>query len=295
MALLPSWFSASTKQVAEKALERNILKYPGLCYIEESQSLAWVTIDNKLKYVNGDDQITDVKYVGKNLEFYSMDKLLYSYDISISEDTVNEIIQNIKDSLNLAEYIKRPEVTQLLDDIVGNLGDHSTVVDYINSLSYNNLSDVPIVNLIGSLSAPVYISSLDNGVYKIKGRYVIGGDSTTVHSSSDEILFLVTHEVDQESGSSQTILTQVNGKSILLYFINEDGSYETDKYITESWIDNQGFMSAESVKEYVNSIIEDTVIEIIDARFDERLDGALEQKIGGINSEDLQNLFLKEE
>ena len=52
MALLPNWFSASTKAIAEKALDRGILKYPGMCYIEDTQSLAWVTQDNQIKYMN---------------------------------------------------------------------------------------------------------------------------------------------------------------------------------------------------------------------------------------------------
>ena len=38
MALIPSWFSASTKAIVEKALDRGILKYPGMCFIEDTQS-----------------------------------------------------------------------------------------------------------------------------------------------------------------------------------------------------------------------------------------------------------------
>lgn len=84
MALIPTWYSASTKQIAEKALQRGVLKYPGLCYIQDSKSIAWVTIDNTLEYVKGDKQITDVKCIGSNLMFFSGDKLLFSYDISSS-------------------------------------------------------------------------------------------------------------------------------------------------------------------------------------------------------------------
>jgi len=92
MALIPTWYSASTKQIAEKALQRGVLKYPGLCYIQDSKSIAWVTIDNTLEYVKGDKQITDVKCIGSNLMFFSGDKLLFSYDISMTdEDTKIEI------------------------------------------------------------------------------------------------------------------------------------------------------------------------------------------------------------
>ena len=172
MALIPTWYSASTKQIAEKALQRGVLKYPGLCYIQDSKSIAWVTIDNTLEYVKGDKQITDVKCIGSNLMFFSGDKLLFSYDISMTDEDKGHIIEEVKKTIGLDNYVKSSELSTLLDNIIGNLEDKSTVVDYINSLSYNKLSDVPIVNLIGTLTVPVKISSLDDGIYKVKGQCI---------------------------------------------------------------------------------------------------------------------------
>ena len=243
MALIPTWYSASTKQIAEKALQRGVLKYPGLCYIQDSKSIAWVTIDNTLEYVKGDKQITDVKCIGSNLMFFSGDKLLFSYDISMTDEDKDHIIEEVKKTIGLDNYVKSSELSTLLDNIIGNLEDKSTVVDYINSLSYNKLFDVPIVNLIGTLTVPVKISSLDDGIYK--------------------------------------------GKSITLYFIQQDGEYTTDRYITESWINEQNFASADSVKEYVSNIIEETVLDVLD----EHIDAALDRKLGSIDSEDLTNIF----
>ena len=96
MALIPTWYSASTKQIAEKALQRGVLKYPGLCYIQDSKSIAWVTIDNTLEYVKGDKQITDVKCIGSNLMFFSGDKLLFSYDISMTDEDKDHIIEEME-------------------------------------------------------------------------------------------------------------------------------------------------------------------------------------------------------
>ncbi len=288
MALLPNWFSASTKAIAEKALDRGILKYPGMCYIEDMHLLAWVTQDNQIRYVQGNNQITNVKFVGTNLMFYSGDNLLFSYDMSMTDEDQKHIINEVKKSIGLDQYVKASDMTTLLDDIIGNLEDKSTVVDYINSLSYNNLSDKPIINLIGSLNAPVYISSLDDGIYKIKGQFIIGGSSVTVQSSSEDIFFLVSH--DPEVNKKMTI-TKIQGTSIVLYFLDSDGTFRTDKYITKNWIDSQNFMSADSVKEYVNQIITETVVEIIDQQLDIKLDSALEKKISGISAEDLNNIF----
>ena len=288
MALIPSWFSASTKAIAEKALDRGILKYPGMCFIEDTQSLAWITQDNEIKYVKGANQITNVKFIGSNLMFYSGDTLLFSYDMSMTEEDLKHIVTEVKKSIGLDQYVKASDMTTLLDNIIGNLEDKSTVVEYINSLSYNKLSDKPIVNLIGSLTTPVYISSLDDGIYKIKGQYIIGGSNTTVNSSPEEAFFFVSHDADV---NKKMTITKMQGDSIVLYFLDSDGSFNTDRYITENWITAQNYMSAESVKEYVAQAIQESVETIVDQTLETKLDSALERKIGGLTTEQLNNIF----
>lgn len=288
MALIPSWFSASTKAIAEKALERGILKYPGMCFIQDTKSLAWVTQDNKLQYINGTNQITDIKFIGTNLMFYSNGNLIYSFDMSMTEEDAQHIIEQVKTSIGLDQYIKSADVGKLLDDIVGNLEDKSTVVDYINSLSYNKLSDKPIENLIGSLNAPVYISSLKDGIYKIKGQYIISQSNPTVQSSAEDVLFFISHDPELEK---KMTITKMQGTSIVLYFLQTDGTYRTDKYITENWITDQNYMSADAAKEFITKTIQESVADVIDQQLDEKLDSALDKKIGGISTEELTNIF----
>lgn len=288
MAFLPNWFSASTKAIAEKALDRGILKYPGMCYIEDTQSLAWVTQDNQIKYIQGNNQITNVKFVGSNLMFYSGTTLLFSYDMSLTEEDQSHIIEEVKKSIGLDQYVKTSDMTTLLDNIIGNLEDKSTVVDYINSLSYNTLSDKPIVNMIGSLNAPVYITSLEDGIYKIKGQFIIGGANTTVNSSPEDTFFLVSHDPDIQN---KMTITKIQGGSITLYFLESDGTFRTDRYITEEWVKAQNFMSANSAKEYITQAIQETVSDVIDQTLDGKLDSALDKKLGSISTEKLNNIF----
>lgn len=66
----------------------------------------------------------------------------------------------------------------------------------------------------------------------------------------------------------------MQGKSITLYFIQQDGEYTTDRYVTESWINEQNFASADSVK-YVSNIIEETVLNVLD----DHIDAALEENL----------------
>ena len=141
MALIPVYFTASKLEIAEKALQRGILKYPGLCYIKNNNSLAWVTEENKLEIIKGDKQITNVKLVGSNLQFFSGTTLLFQYDISMSEDDRNQIVEEVKKSIGLNNYVKASDLSTLLGNKIGNLEDKQTVIDYINSLSYKKLTD----------------------------------------------------------------------------------------------------------------------------------------------------------
>ena len=259
-----------------------------MCFIRDTKSLAWVTQDNKIQYIKGTDQITDIKFVGTNLMFYSNGTLLYSFDMSMTEEDAQHIIEQVKTSIGLDQYIKAADVSKLLDDIVGNLEDKDTVVDYINSLSYNKLSDKPIENLIGSLNAPVYISSLADGIYKIKGQYIISQSNPTVQSSAEDVLFFVSHDPELEK---KMTITKMQGTSIVLYFLQTDGTYRTDKYVTENWITDQNFMSADSARELITETIQESVADIIDQQLDAKLDSALDKKLGGISTEELTNIF----
>lgn len=289
MSMIPHFSTASVPEIAEKALERGELRYPAICFIQSTNTLAWVDINNKLRYVNGNNQITEIRYVGTDLVFYSGDKIFFSYNAAMSPEDADSIVLQIKKDLKLNEYAKTSEVSKLLDDIIGDLGNKNTVIEYINSLSYNSLSDVPIVNLIGTLSSIINISSLSDGIYKIKGQFMIGGNHTTIQSSSLDNFFIVSHE------DNSITITQLRGKSIQIFFINSDGSYVSDRYITEKWITEQDFITSANVRDYVRDIITDTITQVIDETLDERLDIALDKKIGGIDSEELYKLFQKGE
>ena len=86
-------------------------------------------------------------------------------------------------------------------------------------------------------------------------------------------------------------ITKIQGGSITLYFLESDGTFRTDRYITEEWVKAQNFMSANSAKEYITQAIQETVSDVIDQTLDEKLDSALDKKLGGISTEELNNIF----
>ena len=83
----------------------------------------------------------------------------------------------------------------------------------------------------------------------------------------------------------------MQGTSIVLYFLQTDGTYSTDKYVTENWIADQNFMSADSARELITETIQESVADIVDQQLDAKLDSALDKKLGGISTEELTNIF----
>ena len=60
MALIPVFYTASTKDIAEKSHEQGILKYPGICWIQDIETIVYVSSDNELHYAKGNEQIDKV-------------------------------------------------------------------------------------------------------------------------------------------------------------------------------------------------------------------------------------------
>lgn len=287
MPLVPQYFHASTKQVAETALKEGRLKYPGICLIRDGSYFAWVTKNNKIEYVAGFNQITNIEYRDGLLCFMSGADVLYSADVAMTPETAERIKGEIVENLNLTSYAKSDDVVKLIDGRIGDLGDKKDVVEYVNGLSYNNLTDTPIMNLYGSLTKTVIISGLDDGVYRVSGQFKIGGNHQTVQMATDDSLFIVA----RNNIDNSTVITQLLGNFIKIFTIYSDGKCITDKYLTESYINQQDYITSTSVKEYVKTLVRDAIVETIDEVLDTRLDIALDKKISNIPEDDIISIF----
>ena len=144
-------------------------------------------------------------------------------------------------------------------------------IKYANSLSYgeitpiqnyNELNDIPITNLNGSLSNPIFLSELSSGIYRISGNYYICNENDTCHvDASGQTIFFVTEETN-------TIL-KINSNGISFYAIS-DGSYKESKIPTmdeineiianlkklipsktSELVNDSGFITSEDLQEHI--------------------------------------------
>ena len=157
----------------------------------------------------------------------------------------------------------------------------------MDSLSYNSLSELPISNLYGSLTKTIVISELEDGVYKVSGQFKIGGGHQTIQISGNDVIFVVAHNhIDHTIA-----ITQLTGNLIRIYTLSSGGSYTSDRYVTESYVREQDFITSKEVKDYVKTLVTDAIVETIDAVLDERLDAALDHRLGNIGEEAIASLF----
>ena len=113
--------------------------------------------------------------------------------------------------------------------------------------SYNDLADIPVVNKEGSMGSEVVLSDLDDGVYSIKGNYVIGGSFSTTFIASSNAMILV------ESDEEYKYITRLGAKNVCVYKFNiATGEVTNDEYVTKSWVTEQGY----ATETYVNDAIE---------------------------------------
>ena len=287
MAMIPQYFRASTKEVAEQALAKGYLKYPGICSVEDGSYFIWVTKENQMEFIGGYNQITGIDYKDGLLCFMSGDNVLYTADVAMTPETADRIKDEIVSNLDLASYAKSDDVARLLDSKIGDIGDKATVSEYVDDLSYDRLKDAPITNLYGSLTKTVVVSELSDGVYQIAGQFKIGGEHQTIQMASDDSLFVVA----RDHGKNTVYLTQLLGNTMKLYTLDPDGKCTTDRYITDSYISDKDFITSSEVKDYVKTLVTDAIVETIDAVLDVRLDLALDRRISGIPNEDIVSIF----
>lgn len=285
MPMIPQFFSASSQEVAEKALQLGYLRYPGICFVTDiranTRSILWITEKNEMEYIVGNGQITDIRYQDNVLTFYHFDKELYSIPIGLSEDVVDRIVSTIMANLQLDSYAKTTEVIQLLDDKIGDIGSLS-VEQYIEA----KMQEAPITKLTGTIFQSIDLSALPTGLYKILGQYKVGGKFQTIHTAIGGELFYIEKKED-----NSTSVTKCTGADFQKYLIYANGDYLSDKYVTESWIADLDFMPRDSAKEYVETLIDETISEQVDSALSTKLDNALDLKLGAIKEEDINSIF----
>lgn len=139
----------------------------------------------------------------------------------------------------------------------------------------NELEVIGIPEFTGTLENVIVLSTLDDGLYQIKGRHTITADYATVFDTSSPIIVIV-----QTIGGKKKI-RRITADELTTYTVEEDLSVTSDAVATVSYLEEQGY----ATEGYV-----DTKIEAMKAEIEADIDGYIETRVAELIDEDITDV-----
>ena len=154
-----------------------------------------------------------------------------------------------------------------------------------NNTIEKGASHTPVTALSGTIEAPITISAIDeDGLYAVKGVYRIAPyENMTLFSTNSYVLFFI------KTYSGEKRIKRIAEDEINDYIIAND-TVTTDNYITEQSLMARNYVDSDtlsesiaeveqSVKDYVDRQIGDSVPDIIGEEIDKKVVPATEDEI----------------
>ena len=243
MLQIPRFVAGNYSNIVN-AVRNGTVKYPSYVFVRDQQKLAFVDINNELKFIGGKQYVLHVQELpsvanGDVEVLYIYKNIVYIFDGKTYIPTYRDYTSKIN-ALESRIYD--------LEDRMNNIGNNpgSGSGDGISTDSYDGLNNTPIKNHYGDEYNPICICDLQDGIHSIDGEYKIGGTMDTTFIASKNVLFLI------ESDDYYKYITKLDAKNICVYTVDlSTMDVSADDYFTQSWLYSQGF----TTESYVNNAI----------------------------------------
>ena len=267
----------------------------------------------KFGYLTYDDMIIKIQ-----------DNILDAYDICYTKDTNECYI--IKEDLTPSPIRSRVYIFQNESDAITQINQNTDtyngqiisvlcgdtyrgyIVNYKNNsfgitplwenpepIDYNNLGNRPIINLVGTSDNPIIVSDLNDGIYNIKGQYIISDLIETIYLSASNVIFTV------RKNDNKISIKSITSNNISDFCIS-NGSISSQEYITNQYLKDNNYVTADYVdikiqalqqsieddmKQYISTIIDKQLGNVLDEKIEEKINEAIEP----VESTDINSLF----
>lgn len=152
----------------------------------------------------------------------------------------------------------------------------------------NQLEVIGIPELTGTIQNKIILSSLDDGLYQIKGQYKITDDHPTTFDSTSFLLVVV-----QTIGGVKKITT-IASDEVIRYKIGDDLSVTEDAYITEAYLKDKGYTTQEELDIKIAVLkkeLEDEIEELVAPVVEPLVKRIIDEEIQPEDDEEIKNLF----
>ena len=252
----------------------NLIKFGWLTSEEMHQAIADGNLDafdicftkdtHEINLISSD--LTPVALKSKVRIYGSVESAIL--DINSTSQTYAGEILSIRDDEKFIAYV----VNQFADG-----GYYVSPIYSDTQIDYNKILNIPIINVEGKVGEPINILDLDDGYYKVSGRFITpkGNEINSITGN-----FFVIESVN----ITDKIIKRISSDTVIDYYISGDViTYK--KYATEEYVQEQGYATEESVdakitilkqsmtdyiKEYVATTCTLLIKELINQELDHR-------------------------
>lgn len=152
----------------------------------------------------------------------------------------------------------------------------------------NQLEVIGISELTGTIQNKIILSTLDDGLYQVRGQYKITADHPTTFDSSSYILVVV-----QTVGGLKKV-TRISSDEVVRYVIEEDLSVTEDAYVTESYLKDHEYATEEYIDvkiEILKHELEDEIEELVEPVVEPMVEEIIDRDIQPEDDENIRDLF----
>lgn len=152
----------------------------------------------------------------------------------------------------------------------------------------NQLEVIGIPELTGTIQNNIILSSLDDGIYQVKGQHKITADHPTTFDSTSFIIVVV-----QTIGGSKKV-RRITADELTTYVIGEDLSVTENEVATKDYLDDHGYATDEYVDDKIAVLkteLEDEIEELVEPVVRPMVESIIDEEIQPESDENIENLF----
>lgn len=146
----------------------------------------------------------------------------------------------------------------------------------------NQLEVIGIPELTGTIDNKIILSSLDDGLYQVKGQHKITADHATTFDSGSFILVVV-----QTIGGVKKV-RRITADELTTYTIGEDLSVEVDEVATKDYLDEKGYVTEDFVDEKI-AAMEAVILADVEAALPDMLEPILRPVVEDVVDQTIQS------
>ena len=153
---------------------------------------------------------------------------------------------------------------------------------------HNELEFIGIPELTGTLENKIILSSLDDGLYQVKGQHKITADHATTFDSSSFILVVV-----QTTAEGKKV-RRITADELTTYTIGEDLSVTANEVATKDYLDEKGYATEDYVDAKIAVLkqeLEDEIEELVEPVVRPLVEQIIDEEIQPEDNSRIDELF----